>query len=64
MDYLGRVVYAKALAQQIERIKTPVTIGVFARWGTGKSFLLKQVKSTVCLFLYLKNILQGTSVVL
>ena len=45
VDYLGHVVYAEALADQIKKIKTPVTIGLFARWGSGKSFLLKHVQS-------------------
>jgi len=45
VDYLGYTVYAEALAQTIECVKTPVTVGIFARWGSGKSFLVKQVCS-------------------
>ena len=45
VDRLGHDVYAKALANQIEIIKPPLTIGLFARWGSGKSFLLQQIQS-------------------
>lgn len=45
IDHLGTAVYAKALADQIQHIETPVTFGIFARWGTGKSFLLKHIQS-------------------
>jgi len=44
-DYLGTTVYAEALARRILNVPTPLTIGVFARWGSGKSFLLKHVQS-------------------
>ena len=45
VDHLGHDVYAEALANQIEIIKPPLTIGLFARWGSGKSFLLQHVQS-------------------
>ncbi|XP_078492068.1 uncharacterized protein LOC100180590 [Ciona intestinalis] len=44
VDYLGHSVYAEALAQRIQSVNTPITIGLFARWGSGKSFLVKHVK--------------------
>ena len=44
-DYLGTSVYAEALARRILVVPTPITIGIFARWGSGKSFLLRNVKS-------------------
>ncbi|CAK8684873.1 unnamed protein product [Clavelina lepadiformis] len=47
VDHLGHVVYAEALVRQIERIETPMTIGIFAKWGSGKSFLMKQVANLV-----------------
>jgi len=43
-DYLGTSVYAEALARRILVVPTPITIGIFARWGSGKSFLLRNVK--------------------
>ncbi|XP_076810763.1 uncharacterized protein LOC143453352 isoform X2 [Clavelina lepadiformis] len=49
VDHLGHVVYAEALVRQIERIETPMTIGIFAKWGSGKSFLMKQVANLVAM---------------
>ena len=51
VDHLGYGVYAKALAQQIEKLNPPCTVGIFGRWGAGKSFLLKYVRSKVNSFL-------------
>uniref|UniRef100_H2XXI1 KAP NTPase domain-containing protein n=1 Tax=Ciona intestinalis TaxID=7719 RepID=H2XXI1_CIOIN len=45
VDYLQHTVYAQALAQQIKLSTCPVTIAIFAKWGSGKSFLLKQIES-------------------
>jgi len=47
VDYLGHSVYAEALVRIIadEDLKTPLTIGLFARWGSGKTFLLHHVCS-------------------
>ncbi|XP_076817265.1 uncharacterized protein LOC143462849 isoform X2 [Clavelina lepadiformis] len=44
VDYLGNYIYAEALAKRIKHVSTPITIGIFARWGSGKSFLMKFVK--------------------
>ena len=44
VDHLGHEVYAEALVKQIKRIKTPITIGIFARWGSGKSSLMRHVQ--------------------
>ena len=46
-DHLGHVVYAEAIAGRIKNIQAPVTIGLFARWGSGKSFLLKHIQSKI-----------------
>ena len=51
-DYLGTTVYAEALARRILNVPTPLTIGVFARWGSGKSFLLNKVEG---LFFFAKR---------
>ena len=44
-DHLGYEVYAEALANYIENVETPHTIGLYARTGSGKSFLLDKIQS-------------------
>lgn len=43
-DRLNRLLYAKAIAQEIENIQPPMTIGILAKWGSGKTQLLMQIK--------------------
>ena len=45
IDRLGHVVYAQALADNILKVEPPVTFGLFARWGSGKSFLIRHIQS-------------------
>ena len=45
IDRLGHVVYAEALADNILKVEPPVTFGLFARWGSGKSFLIRHIQS-------------------
>lgn len=44
MDQLNRLMYAKAIGQEIENARPPMTIGILAKWGSGKTQLLKQIK--------------------
>ena len=44
-DRLEYKPYAEALSEQIKVIEPPYTIGLFAGWGSGKSFLLQYVQS-------------------
>ncbi|XP_078684170.1 uncharacterized protein LOC144917742 [Branchiostoma floridae x Branchiostoma belcheri] len=48
-DSLGYRVYAKTVADILtdESTTMPITVGIYARWGTGKSFILNQVKSEI-----------------
>ena len=43
-DHIHRDVYAEAMAETIKMIELPATIGIFGRWGSGKSFFLKMIK--------------------
>uniref|UniRef100_H2YLT1 KAP NTPase domain-containing protein n=1 Tax=Ciona savignyi TaxID=51511 RepID=H2YLT1_CIOSA len=44
VDHLGYSIYAEALSELLHRVHTPLTVGVFAPWGSGKSFLLREVR--------------------
>ncbi|XP_035682320.1 kinase D-interacting substrate of 220 kDa B-like [Branchiostoma floridae] len=48
-DSLGYRVYAKTVADILtdESTTMPITVGIYARWGTGKSFILNQVKNEI-----------------
>ncbi|XP_078684491.1 kinase D-interacting substrate of 220 kDa B-like [Branchiostoma floridae x Branchiostoma belcheri] len=48
-DSLGYWVYAKTVADILtdESTTMPITVGIYARWGTGKSFILNQVKHEI-----------------
>ena len=48
---MRRVVYAEAMAEIIKKIEPPFTIGIFGRWGSGKSFFLKLIKGILPAFL-------------
>nr|XP_006817682.1 PREDICTED: uncharacterized protein LOC102802714 [Saccoglossus kowalevskii] len=42
-DAIGHKIYAKSLANALysSKLQTPLTVGLFAPWGSGKTFLLK-----------------------
>ncbi|XP_066286223.1 kinase D-interacting substrate of 220 kDa B-like [Branchiostoma lanceolatum] len=48
-DSLGYRVYAKTVADILtdESTTMPITVGIYARWGAGKSFILNQVKNEI-----------------
>lgn len=44
LDHLNRSIFANAIAHKIEECDPPITIGVFGKWGSGKSQLLLQIR--------------------
>ena len=46
-DHLGYKDYAEAIAEILsgEYTQTPLTVGIYAAWGMGKSFLLEEIKT-------------------
>jgi len=48
-DLLNYEKYAKVLSQMILKnsINAPITIGIYSEWGSGKSFLLNQIKKII-----------------
>lgn len=46
-DSLGRSKYAKALSEVAMNCETPMVVGLFGGWGTGKSSLMMQIKSQI-----------------
>eukprot|EP00964_Phaeocystis_antarctica_P101480 scaffold66945_cov67-Phaeocystis_antarctica.AAC.1 len=50
VDRLGYTIYAKAVASQAREPESPSTslcVGIYARWGGGKSFLLTLIQRTL-----------------
>ncbi|XP_039260381.2 uncharacterized protein LOC120336713 [Styela clava] len=45
VDHLGESTFADAIAESIHQVESPITIGLFAKWGSGKSFLLRHLES-------------------
>lgn len=45
-NLLGYNLYSSALADMLSdpTLNTPITVGLFARWGSGKSFLLSKLR--------------------
>lgn len=41
---LGFSTYADILASTISTLDTPATVGIFAGWGCGKSYLMKKIQ--------------------
>ena len=40
IDRLGFVLYAKALVAVVKSAETPLSIGLYAQWGSGKTFFI------------------------
>ena len=51
-NLLGYEIYGSALADILSEptLNTPITVGLYAKWGSGKSFLLGRLKGTLLLF--------------
>lgn len=47
---LGYNAYADILASTISTLDTPSTIGIFAGWGCGKSYLMQKIKGKIFRF--------------
>lgn len=47
---LGYDLYSSALADILSEpsLSTPITVGLYAKWGSGKSFLLNKLKGSGC----------------
>jgi len=48
-DYLNYTDYAKAFGSLVsdDKISLPITVGIYAKWGAGKSFLLGKIKDYI-----------------
>lgn len=59
-DMLGYDLYSSALADILSEptMQPPICVGLYAQWGSGKSFLLKKLegKSLIQSFQYLQSI--------
>ncbi|KAJ8605434.1 hypothetical protein CTAYLR_003312 [Chrysophaeum taylorii] len=44
IDRFGYRSYAKGLAEMLHRAEPPVGVGIFAKWGAGKSFMISLLK--------------------
>jgi ankyrin repeat-rich membrane spanning protein len=55
---LGYDLYSSALAEILSEpsLHTPITVGLYAKWGSGKSFLLSQLKSEMKSFARLTRV--------
>lgn len=53
-NMLGYELYSAALADMLSEpsLSVPITVGLYARWGSGKSFLLSKLKGK-CYFYFL-----------
>lgn len=49
-DMLGYDLYSSALADILSEptMQPPICVGLYAQWGSGKSFLLKKLEGTGC----------------
>jgi ankyrin repeat-rich membrane spanning protein len=50
--FLGYDLYGSALADILTEpsLSMPITVGLYAKWGSGKSFLLKKLRQLFCVF--------------
>eukprot|EP00854_Cymbomonas_tetramitiformis_P000402 gene402-755_t len=46
IDRYGYTAYAKALFKMLHLTTPPICVGIYAKWGTGKSFMMNQLKSS------------------
>lgn len=55
---LGYDLYSSALAEILSEpsLHTPITVGLYAKWGSGKSFLLSQLKAEMKSFAKLTRV--------
>lgn len=51
-DMLGYDLYSSALADILSEptMQPPICVGLYAQWGSGKSFLLKKLEGKGCIF--------------
>jgi ankyrin repeat-rich membrane spanning protein len=56
---LGYDLYSSALAEILSEpsLHTPITVGLYAKWGSGKSFLLAQLKTEMKSFAHLTKVI-------
>lgn len=58
-NMLGYELYSSALADMLSEpsLSMPITVGLYAKWGSGKSFLLNKLRGTKSLhfFLFFKS---------
>ena len=55
---LGYDLYSSALSEFLSEpsLHTPITVGLYAKWGSGKSFLLNQLKAEMKSFARLTRV--------
>jgi Cdc6-like AAA superfamily ATPase len=46
-DRLGTTKYVEAIAETIRRSSTPLTVGIFGKWGSGKTSFMVQLKERI-----------------
>ena len=53
-NMLGYELYSAALADMLSEpsLSVPITVGLYARWGSGKSFLLNKLKGKYIFFIF------------
>lgn len=56
---LGYDLYSSALSEMLSEpsLHTPITVGLYAKWGSGKSFLLSQLKAEMKSFARLTRVI-------
>jgi uncharacterized protein YjbI with pentapeptide repeats len=47
IDSLGRAAYVRALSQVLRSCETPLVVGLYGSWGSGKTSLLKQLQESL-----------------